>query len=370
MRAMLASIGPLAILFACGGRTSFDATRAQPTLTSATGGQTAGSGGIGSGSGGKDTGGAVGTGGRATGSGGSGTGGRGTGGAIGTGGRTTGGGGIGGGTGGRDAGGAATPDGRASGDGGPGTDAPLDRGSFEARDGSFERGGVERGADRPLAPSDAAIDPGVAPCTDAGGETCAEFCASQPSAGLLVCDDFSTATPDAPRRLLPWNDMPSLTMSVSGSSLVLEDPEGFSACSAQLGPEMDFRDTSIEVTMSAETEVRSLSAVSWGTPANLINAGLQRDEHTLYLHFVVKDVLRARLSSKVLPMAPGQYQRVKMEVRASGLIRCFVDDQLVLETTQDLSGLPRTLAPGLHANAYPPEQRFTFDDFVVRKLDE
>jgi len=67
-------------------------------------------------------------------------------------------------------------------------------------------------------------------------------------------------------------------------------------------------------------------------------------------------------------MAPGQYQRVKMEVRASGLIRCFVDDQLVLETTQDLSGLPRTLAPGLHANAYPPEQRFTFDDFVVRKL--
>ncbi len=158
-------------------------------------------------------------------------------------------------------------------------------------------------------------------------------------------------------------------MSVSGSALVVEDPQGFSACYAELGGEIDFRNTSIEVTMSATTEERSLSAVSWGTPSNLISAGLQRDEHALYLHVVVGDEVRARLSSSVA-VAPGQHQRVRMEVRANGSIRCFVDEQLVLDTTQDLSRLPRMLAPGVSANSYPPEQRFTFDDFVVRRLGQ
>lgn len=55
-------------------------------------------------------------------------------------------------------------------------------------------------------------------------------------------------------------------------------------------------------------------------------------------------------------------------MRANGSIQCFVDGKLVLSTTQDLAKLPRMLAPGVNANANPPAQRFTFDDFVVRKL--
>jgi hypothetical protein len=251
--------------------------------------------------------------------------------------------------------------------------------------GFFAGGGADGGVDRPLSSPDgpvdlraavdlgaaihidAAVDLGVAPCSDGGGEACGQFCASEPSAGLLVCDDFSTTTSTTPRQFLPWNGMPSLAMSVSGSTLVFEEPKDFSACYAVLGSEMDFRDTSIEVTMSATTEERSLSAVSWGNPSNLISGGLQRDEHALYLHLVVNGNIRARLSAPV-QMAPGQYQRVRMEVRANGSIRCFVDDQLVLSTTQDLSGLPQMLAPGVSANSYPPEQRFTFDDFAVRRL--
>jgi hypothetical protein len=236
-------------------------------------------------------------------------------------------------------------------------------------DGGSSEGPADAGLDEPRPSPDGAIDAGPVDCSDAGDQKCPGFCASQPSAGLLVCDDFSTTTPATIRRFLPWLDMPSLSMAVSGSALVFDDPPDFSACYAQLGPDMDFRNTSIEATMSSTTEERSLSSVSWGTPSNLINAGLQRDEHALYLHFVVGDALLARLSAPV-DMAPGQYQRVRMEVRSNGSIQCFVDDQLVLATTQDLSGLPRTLAPGVAANSYPPAQRFTFDDFVVRRLAE
>ena len=55
-------------------------------------------------------------------------------------------------------------------------------------------------------------------------------------------------------------------------------------------------------------------------------------------------------------------------MRASGLIQCFVDDKLVMSVNQDLSDLPKALAPGINTNSYPPSQRFAFDDFVVRKL--
>jgi hypothetical protein len=354
------------MVLACGGRTSVESPAVEPPLVApGTGGQVAGSGGV-SGTGGKGSGGLTGAGGRTLGTGGTvdGSGGIRTGGAPGLGGRTI----------------DSSRSGEGGGDAGnvAGADGPRpfdvwimlgppDLGRVTALESGAERSPVEAGLDRPLLSSDAAIDLGVVPCNDGGGETCAAFCAAQPSAGVLVCDDFSGAMPAPPRELVPWDDMPSLAVSVSGSALVLEDPRSFSACSLNLGPEMDFRDTAIEVTMSATTEARSLSAVSWGTPTNLINAGLQRDEHALYLHFVVDGVLLARLSSPI-DMAPGQSQRVRMEVRATGLIQCFVDDRLVLSTTEDLSRLPRTLAPGVHANAYPPEQRFTFDDFVVRKL--
>jgi hypothetical protein len=282
------------------------------------------------------------------------------GGATSTGGSSAGGGGMVGGSGGRGTGGTGASDGAAATDG-------------RGMGGSFDGRGVDGGVDKPLSYLDAAIDIGatvavdVASCTDAGGEACAEFCATAQMAGLLVCDDFSTTSSTTPREFLPWKDMPSLTMSVSGSTLVFEEPKDFSACYAVLGGEMDFRDTSIEVTVSATTEERSLSAVSWGDPTNLISGGLQWDEHALYLHLVVGGNVRARLSAPV-DMAPGQYLRVRMEVRANGSIRCFVDDKLVLDTTQSLPGLPRMLAPGVSANSYPPEQRFTFDDFVVRKL--
>ncbi len=261
---------------------------------------------------------AEGTGGRATGTSGAfGTGGAGTGGAFGTGGAGTGG---------------------AVGTGGAGTGGAFGTGG-RGTGGAFVTGGSTGGA---------------------------AFCASQPSTGPLVCDDFSTPT-TTPRQFLPWDNMPSLSMSVSDGTLVFEKPTAFAASYAVLGQEMDFRDTSIEVTMSAETEERSLSAVCWGNPSNLISGGLQRDERALYLHVVVNGNLQDRLSASV-QTAPHQYQHVRMEVRANGLIQCFVDNKLVLSTTQDLSKLPQKLAPGINANSYPPAQRFTFDDFVVRKL--
>jgi hypothetical protein len=200
-----------------------------------------------------------------------------------------------------------------------------------------------------------------------GGGTGGAFCASQASTGLLVCDDFSTPMATSPRKFLPWNGMPSLLMSVSDGTLVFEKPTAFAASYAVLGPEMDFRDTSIEVTMSAETTDRSLSAVCWGNPSDLISGGLQQDEDALHLHVVVNGNVQARLSASV-QTAPGQARRVKMEVRANGSIRCFVDGTPVLSTTQDLSKLPPTLAPGINADSYPPAQRFTFDDFMVRRL--
>jgi hypothetical protein len=212
---------------------------------------------------------------------------------------------------------------------------------------------------------DGAVTPGVVPPVVHNEPTCSDFCAAQSPSGLLLCDDFSILT--KPRQFLPCKNMPSLTMSISDCSLVFEKPSDFSASYAVLGNELDYRNTSVEVTVRADTEVRSLSSVSWGDPSNLINIGLQRDEGALYLHLVVGGDQRARLSAPVR-MTPGQNQRVMMEVWASGLIRGFVDNALVLETTQNLSGLPALLAPGVSTNAYPPNQRFTFDDFVVRRL--
>ena len=58
-----------------------------------------------------------------------------------------------------------------------------------------------------------------------------------------------------------------------------------------------------------------------------------------------------------------------MEIGATGLIQCFVDDKLVLSTSQDLPELPSTLTPGINANSYPPQQQFTFDNFVVRTIN-
>ena len=208
---------------------------------------------------------------------------------------------------------------------------------------------------------------GLGGAAGAVGSSGAGFCSSQPPAGLLACDDFSSPTVTPARKLLLWNDMPSLTMSVSDGELIFEKPTAFAANYAVLGKEMDYRDTSIEVLMSADTEERSLSAVCWGNPQNLISAGLQRDEHALYLHVVVDGNIITRLSADVATV-PHQTQHVRLEVRASGLIQCFVDDKLVMSVNQDLSDLPKALAPGINTNSYPPSQRFAFDDFVVRKL--
>jgi hypothetical protein len=208
-----------------------------------------------------------------------------------------------------------------------------------------------------------ALATGGALGTDGG----AAFCASQSSTSVLVCDDFSDSTATTPRKFMPWKDMPGLTASVSGSTLVFENPTDFAANYAVLGKEMDFRDTSIEVTMTAETNERSLSAVCWGNPSNLISAGLQWDEDALYLHVQINGDLKTRLSGSARTDSHVA-RRVRMEIRADGSIRCFVDDKQVLSTTQDLSKLPRTLTPGVNVNSYPPVQRLTFDDFLVRKL--
>jgi hypothetical protein len=207
----------------------------------------------------------------------------------------------------------------------------------------------------------------LSPAGSGGSDGNTSFCASQPSTGLLVCDDFSAEATTPSRRFLPWNDMPSLLMSLSGGALIFEKPTAFAASYAVLGAEAAFLDTSIEATMSAETRERSLSAVCWGNPSNLISVGLQRDEGALYLHVVVGGNVQTRLSASA-QTEPHRSQRVRMEVGADGSIRGFVDGKLILSATADLSRLPRMLTPGINANSYPPMQRFTFDDFVVRNL--
>ena len=129
---------------------------------------------------------------------------------------------------------------------------------------------------------------------------------------------------------------------------------------------MVFRDTSIEVDMTATTSDRSLSFVIWGAPPTYISLGLQRDENAMYLHVVVNDVIKNRISASA-SMAPNKTQRVKMELLASGQIRGIVDGVVSLNATIDLSPFPATLTPGIGADSYP-SQRFTFDNLVVRKL--
>jgi hypothetical protein len=193
-------------------------------------------------------------------------------------------------------------------------------------------------------------------------------CALDPAPNVVLCDDFSNPAPQTTRTIVPWPDLTSMQVAITGGTAVIKDPGSWSSSFVEWGSEMDFRDTSAEVDMTAKTASRSLSYIIWGEPPTYLSAGLQRDEQALYLHVVVNDVVVARLSGAA-KMAPKQTQRVKMEIHADGQIQCSVDGKVVLTTKQDLSVFPATLAPGIGANSYP-SQEFTFDNFVVRKLTD
>jgi hypothetical protein len=191
-------------------------------------------------------------------------------------------------------------------------------------------------------------------------------CGIDAGSGVVRCDDFSNSGLQPTRTALPWEDLTGMTVVVTGGTAVIQDPGSWSSSYVQEGSAMDFRDTSLEVDMTAATASRSYSYVIWGGPPTYISSGLQRDEQSLYLYLVVNDSVKTRLSANC-SMAPNKTQRFALEIHADGRIRCLVDDVVILTTTQDLSAYPTMLPPGIGANSYP-SQKFTFDNLVVRKL--
>jgi hypothetical protein len=191
-------------------------------------------------------------------------------------------------------------------------------------------------------------------------------CVSEMPSSVILCDDFSNPAPVIQRVEHPWQDLPDMAVFLSDEKVVIADPGSWSASYVQWSSPVDFRDTSLEVDMTAATAARSLSFVMWGGPPTYISAGLQRDEKSLYLFIVVNDLVVARLSASV-SMAPNRTQRVGLEIRANGQIQCTVDGAVVLVTTADLSPYPRILPAGIGADSYPSQQ-FTYDNLTVRRL--
>jgi hypothetical protein len=66
-------------------------------------------------------------------------------------------------------------------------------------------------------------------------------------------------------------------------------------------------------------------------------------------------------------MSPGQVQRVRLEVYATGKLRVLVDGTLAIETTADLSAFPSTTTPCIGANAYAG-QTFSYDNLLVYRI--
>jgi hypothetical protein len=243
----------------------------------------------------------------------------------------------------------------------PAKESEIDGAAMAEPDGSHDTKDATTVTDVPTRDGLSREAPDSAPL-DSGSNTCL----SQPTESLLLCDDFSNPTPPTPRVAYPWPGLTGMTVTLAPDTAVIQDPGQWSAAYVQWSRAMDFRDTSIEVDMTATTSDRSLSFVIWGVPPTYISLGLQRDENAMYLHVVVNDVIKNRISASA-SMAPNKTQRVKMELLASGQIRGIVDGVVSLNATIDLSPFPATLTPGIGADSYP-SQRFTFDNLVVRKL--
>jgi hypothetical protein len=214
--------------------------------------------------------------------------------------------------------------------------------------------------------TDTVVTSAATPIRDTGPAPSDAYAPPCSAPNTILCDDFSNPTPPITRTVVPWPSMTAMTVAVSGGVATIQDPGAWSSSFIEWGSSVGFRDTSLEVDMTATTASRSLSYVIWGGPPTYISAGLQRDENELYVHVVVNNAVVARVSGSA-KMAPDQTQHVALEVRANGQIRCMVDGVVVLTMSQDLSVFPSTLAPGVGANSYP-SQHFTFDNLLVRKL--
>jgi hypothetical protein len=157
-----------------------------------------------------------------------------------------------------------------------------------------------------------------------------------------------------------------MLVSIAGGQATFQD-QGWSSSYMQWSSALGFRDTTMEVDMSASTATRSLSFIMWGTSPNYVITGLQRDEQNVYLWVVVNGQNQVQLSANVASIVPNKVQRVGLLIQSNGQIQSTVDGVVVLTATADLSAFPTTLLPSIGANAYTP-QTFTFDNLVVHQL--
>ncbi|MGB6221758.1 MAG: hypothetical protein WBG04_12050 [Haloferula sp.] len=146
----------------------------------------------------------------------------------------------------------------------------------------------------------------------------------------------------------------AMNVFVADEELVFDHVGGFGVAGAFYNSDLEIEYTSLSADVRFEPtpnqSTRSAAGLEWASDIqNRISAFIQYDQQDLMVDYVIAGVWN-RVQTDIAVSADTSY-RIRMELDDAGQLKVYVDDTLYIDHTQDISGLPLTLKPGLSVNS-------------------
>lgn len=205
------------------------------------------------------------------------------------------------------------------------------------------------------------------------------FCACLTDPSVIFCDDFSQPNPLANYTIEnppnPGAGQSPRAIAIDNESLVSDYLYGFGVAKVTYRTAFNFRETQLEGDVRFETpgDPRANGGIQWiagdSSSGLQIQFSLQLDENLAYLFIDQPGGTVPPYWAAGLQIDRDVTYRLRLEILAPSTINCYVDNQLVLSATHDLSLFPIQMNPGVAGNSYP-SPRIRYDNLVVRALNQ